>query len=66
MAAALERPDRALLPSAPMDGSRMVDVKQRLPDDSDKVRGWKLVDVVDPNQLRALRLPDPAAAGSKV
>ncbi|CAA6669573.1 unnamed protein product [Spirodela intermedia] len=73
MAAAMERPDRALLPSIPMaagmgsmDSSRMVDVKQRLPDDSDKVRAWKLVDIVDPNQLRALRLSDPTAAVAKI
>lgn len=48
-----------------MDNSRLVDVKPRIPDDVDKIKSWKIPDIVDPSQLKALRLPDSIAA-SKV
>ncbi|KAL5230740.1 hypothetical protein ABZP36_029516 [Zizania latifolia] len=63
MAGNSERPDR-VLPTvsmsglASMDVSRTPDVKPRLTDESEKVKTWKLVDIVDLGHLRALRMPD--------
>ena len=45
-----------------MDNSRLVDVKPRISDDTDKLKSWKS-DIVDSCQLKALRLPDSIAAG---
>ncbi|XP_058085510.1 protein TOPLESS-RELATED PROTEIN 2-like isoform X2 [Magnolia sinica] len=42
-----------------MDSNRTVDVKPRIVDDVDKIKSWKLADIVDSAQLKALRLPDP-------
>lgn len=42
----------------------MTDVKPRISDDSDnKIKMWKLSDIVDISQLKALRLPDSSTAG---
>ncbi|KAL5219772.1 hypothetical protein ABZP36_024485 [Zizania latifolia] len=63
MAVNSERPDR-VLPTvsmsglASMDVSRTPDVKPRLTDESEKVKIWKLADIVDSGHLRALRMPD--------
>uniref|UniRef100_A0A0E0LRK0 CTLH domain-containing protein n=1 Tax=Oryza punctata TaxID=4537 RepID=A0A0E0LRK0_ORYPU len=71
MAVNSERPDRAL-PTvsmsglAPMDVSRTPDVKPRITDESEKVKTWKLADIVDSGHLRALRMPDTSATSSKV
>lgn len=46
-----------------MDSSRLIDVKPRISDELDKMRSWKIPDIVDPSQLKALRLPDPVATG---
>lgn len=41
-----------------MDNSRLVDVKPRILDDVDKIKSWKISDIVDPSQMKPLRLPD--------
>lgn len=47
-----------------MDNSRTADVKPRISDDSDnKIKIWKLADIVDSSQLKALHLPDTQTAG---
>lgn len=48
-----------------MDNSRLVDVKPRISDDTDKLKSWKS-DIVDSSQLKALRLPDSIVAGKVV
>ncbi|KAF2306653.1 hypothetical protein GH714_020103 [Hevea brasiliensis] len=71
IAPVLERSDR--IPPAvtisslgTMDNSRLVDVKPRISDELDKIKSWKIPDIVDPSQLKALRLPDPIATGKVV
>lgn len=51
-----------------MDSSRTQDVKPRIntADESDKAKTWKMADISDSSNLKALRLPDTAAAPSKV
>ncbi|KAJ6433832.1 hypothetical protein OIU84_017522 [Salix udensis] len=67
LASSLERSDR-IQPAVSignlgtMDNSRLVDVKPRISDDTDKLKSWKS-DIVDSSQLKALRLPDSIAAG---
>lgn len=46
-----------------MENSRLVDVKPRISDELDKIKSWKIPDIVDPSQLKALRLPDSIANG---
>ena len=46
-----------------MDNSRLVDVKPKISDDLEKIKSWKIPDIVDQSQLKALRLPDPVTAG---
>jgi hypothetical protein len=48
--------------------SRTPDVKPRInaADESDKAKTWKMADISDSSNLKALRLPDTAAASSKV
>ncbi|KAJ0014388.1 hypothetical protein Pint_21632 [Pistacia integerrima] len=70
IASTLERPDRvppavSINSLGPMDSSRLVDVKPRIADDGDKVKSWKIPDVSDPSQMKALRLPN-SIAPSKV
>ncbi|XP_042420802.1 protein TOPLESS-RELATED PROTEIN 2-like isoform X1 [Zingiber officinale] len=68
---AAERPDR-LLPAVSMgslavvDSNRNVDVKPRILEDTEKSKGWKLVDIVDSAHLKALRLPDTLTASKVV
>ncbi|KAG8649977.1 protein TOPLESS-RELATED PROTEIN 2 isoform X2 [Manihot esculenta] len=71
IAPVLERSDR--IPPAmsisnlgTTDSSRLIDVKPRISDELDKMRSWKIPDIVDPSQLKALRLPDPVATGKVV
>ncbi|XP_021665007.2 protein TOPLESS-RELATED PROTEIN 2 isoform X1 [Hevea brasiliensis] len=71
IAPVLERSDR--IPPAvtisslgTMDNSRLVDVKPRISDELDKIKSWKIPDIVDPSQLKALRLPDSIATGKVV
>lgn len=51
---------------APMESSRMADVKPRISDEADKIKSWKLAEVVDSAHLKALRLPDSMTTTSKV
>lgn len=52
---------------ASMENSRLVDVKPRVSDDVDnKIKVWKMPDIVDQSQLKALRLPDPMTASKIV
>ncbi|KAL5568176.1 hypothetical protein UlMin_024751 [Ulmus minor] len=63
VAPTLERP--SIIPPAmsissigTMDNSRLVDVKPRILEDMDKNKSWKISDIVDPSQIKPLRLPD--------
>lgn len=49
-----------------MDASRTPDVKPRITDESEKVKTWKLADIVDNGHLRALPLADTDTNPSKV
>ncbi|KAG6537079.1 hypothetical protein ZIOFF_002160 [Zingiber officinale] len=66
-----ERPDR-LIPAVSMsslavvDSNRNVDVKPRILEDTEKTKGWKLVDILDSAHLKALRLPDTFTASKVV
>lgn len=46
-----------------MENSRLVDVKPRISEDIDKIKSWKISDIADPSQMKALRLPDSTTAG---
>lgn len=66
----LERSDRIQTPMsignlATAESSKVADIKPRILDNTDKVKSWKFPDIIDPVQLKALRLPDPLTA-SKV
>ncbi|CAD5173037.1 protein TOPLESS-RELATED PROTEIN 2-like isoform X1 [Musa acuminata AAA Group] len=71
IAATLERADR-ILPAvsmsslAAMDNNRTADIKPKISDDTDKIKNWKLVDIVDSANPRTLRLPDTLATSTKV
>ncbi|KAL5724564.1 Protein TOPLESS-RELATED PROTEIN 2 [Ranunculus cassubicifolius] len=63
----VERSDR-VPPAMPMssfalDSSRTLDVKLRMSDDDNKIKSWKLSEIVDTSQLKALLLPDSKATG---
>lgn len=49
-----------------MDNNRTADIKPKISDDTDKIKNWKLVDIVDSANPRTLRLPDTLATSSKV
>ncbi|THU71819.1 hypothetical protein C4D60_Mb04t05530 [Musa balbisiana] len=51
---------------AAMDNNRAADIKPKISDDSEKIKCWKLADIVDSAHLKALRLPDPVTTSSKV
>ena len=40
-----------------MDSSRLVEVKPSIANGGDKVKSWKIPDVSDPSQMKALCLP---------
>lgn len=67
IAPSMERPDRippsVSISSLAMDGSRLVDVKPRISEDVEKSKSWKIPDIVDSSQLKALRLPDSMITG---
>ncbi|XP_065050198.1 protein TOPLESS-RELATED PROTEIN 2-like [Musa acuminata AAA Group] len=71
VAATPERPDR-VLPAvsmtslAVMDSNRAADVKPRISEDTEKIKSWKLADVVDSAHIKALHLPDSTSTKSKV
>lgn len=46
-----------------MENNRLVDVKPRISDDVDKIKSWKISDIADPSQMKALRLPDSTTSG---
>ncbi|RZS09223.1 hypothetical protein BHM03_00040277 [Ensete ventricosum] len=60
----LANPDGLRL--AAMDNNRTVDIKPKISDDSEKIKNWKLADIVDSAHLKALRLPDSMTTSSKV
>ncbi|XP_077237894.1 protein TOPLESS-RELATED PROTEIN 2-like [Tasmannia lanceolata] len=67
LAATLDRSDRmppavSMNSLAAIDGNRTVDVKP----DVDKIKSWKLADIVDSAQLKTLRLPDTLTTGKVV
>ncbi|KAJ4951831.1 hypothetical protein NE237_028663 [Protea cynaroides] len=71
LASPLDRSDRippqvSIGSLGPMDNSRTADVKPRVTEDVDKVKIWKLPDIVDSAQLKALRLPDSMVTGKVV
>ncbi|KAJ8486353.1 hypothetical protein OPV22_018838 [Ensete ventricosum] len=71
IAAATEVTDRTLpvvsmSSLAAMDNNRTVDIKPKISDDSEKIKNWKLADIVDSAHLKALRLPDSMTTSSKV
>ncbi|KAL3497944.1 hypothetical protein ACH5RR_040676 [Cinchona calisaya] len=51
---------------ATMEGSRVADVKPRISDNADRIKGWKFPDIADSAQLKTLRLPDPLTASKVV
>ncbi|KAJ0968054.1 hypothetical protein J5N97_024971 [Dioscorea zingiberensis] len=67
----LELPDR-ISPAVPMtslatmDSTRNVDVKPRIAEDTEKIKSWKLADIVDSAHLKGLRLPDTMTTTAKV
>ncbi|MQM06666.1 hypothetical protein Taro_039491 [Colocasia esculenta] len=67
----LERSDK-ISPPIPMaaltamETSRTPDVKPRISDDLDKVKSWKLADIVDPNLLKAIKLPESSTTAGKI
>ncbi|XP_042491960.1 protein TOPLESS-RELATED PROTEIN 2-like isoform X2 [Macadamia integrifolia] len=71
LASPLDRPDRippqvSIVSLGPMDSSRTPDVKPRVTEEVDKVKSWRLPDIVDSAQLKALRLPDTMTTGKVV
>ncbi|KAI6668108.1 hypothetical protein NL676_032963 [Syzygium grande] len=58
-----------LMPDKPqegtMDSSGLVDVNPRISDDVDKIKSWKIPDVADPSQLKAVQLPDSVSTGKE-
>ncbi|CAL9151829.1 unnamed protein product [Musa hybrid cultivar] len=64
IAATPELTDRTL-PVVSMS-SLAADIKPKISDDSEKIKCWKLADIVDSAHLKALRLPDPVTTSSKV
>lgn len=66
MATTLERGDRILPAVSAITDGRTADVKPRITDDTDKIRSWKLTDVVDPAHLKALTLPDSSTSKNKI
>ncbi|XP_029116430.1 protein TOPLESS-RELATED PROTEIN 2 isoform X2 [Elaeis guineensis] len=59
-------PSQQINVKAPMESSRMADVKPRISDDADKIKSWKSAEIVDSAHLKALRLPDSMTTASKV
>ncbi|RZS10789.1 hypothetical protein BHM03_00042060 [Ensete ventricosum] len=51
---------------AVMDSNRAADVKPRISEDTEKIKSWKLADVVDSAHIKALHLPDSTSTKSKV
>ena len=49
-----------------IDNTRTVDVKPRISEDAEKIKSWKLADIVDSAHLKALRLPDTMTTSAKV
>ncbi|RWW16845.1 hypothetical protein GW17_00019248 [Ensete ventricosum] len=51
---------------AAMDNNRVVDIKPKISEDAEKMKSWKLADIVDSAHLRTLRLPDTVTNSTKV
>ncbi|KAJ6814027.1 protein TPR2-like isoform X1 [Iris pallida] len=70
LAANFDRSDR-IPPAVSMSNmatidSRTVDIKPRIVDDADKVKSWKMADIVESTHLKALSLPESGATTNKV
>ncbi|KAK8947936.1 Topless-related protein 1 [Platanthera guangdongensis] len=70
MVTTLDRSDRVLpavsVNSLAITDVRTADVKPRVADDVDKIRSWKLTDIVNPAHLKPLTLPDSSASKNKI
>ncbi|KAK3037662.1 hypothetical protein RJ639_030439, partial [Escallonia herrerae] len=67
----LERSDRIPTPlsignHATVDSIKVGDIKPRVLDNVDKFKSWKLPEIINSAQLKALRLPDPLTASKVV
>ncbi|KAG6472557.1 hypothetical protein ZIOFF_070023 [Zingiber officinale] len=51
---------------AVVDSTRVADVKPRIPEETERIRSWKLTEIVNVGHLKTLRLPDSTSAVSKV
>ncbi|KAG6524143.1 hypothetical protein ZIOFF_014034 [Zingiber officinale] len=51
---------------AVVDSTRAADVKPRIPEETERIRSWKLTEIVNVGHLKTLRLPDSTSAVSKV
>ncbi|KAG6529809.1 hypothetical protein ZIOFF_012023 [Zingiber officinale] len=51
---------------AVVDSTRVADVKPRIPEETERIRSWKLIEIVNVGHLKTLRLPDSTSAVSKV
>ncbi|CAA6667022.1 unnamed protein product [Spirodela intermedia] len=68
MATTIERADKnassvPITGLTAMENSRTADVKSRISDDAEKIKGWKLAEIVDHKQLKAMSLPDSSTSG---
>ncbi|XP_042467326.1 protein TPR3-like [Zingiber officinale] len=52
--------------NAVVDSTRAADVKPRIPEETERIRSWKLTEIVNVGHLKTLRLPDSTSAVSKV
>ncbi|XP_065005896.1 protein TOPLESS-RELATED PROTEIN 2-like isoform X1 [Musa acuminata AAA Group] len=66
IAATPELTDRTLPVVSMSSLLQAADIKPKISDDSEKIKCWKLADIVDSAHLKALRLPDPVTTSSKV
>ncbi|XP_042472112.1 protein TOPLESS-RELATED PROTEIN 2-like [Zingiber officinale] len=52
--------------NAVVDSTKAADVKPRIPEETERIRSWKLTGIVNVGHLKTLRLPDSTSAVSKV
>ncbi|XP_042410983.1 protein TOPLESS-RELATED PROTEIN 2-like [Zingiber officinale] len=49
-----------------VDSTRAADVKPRIPEETERIRSWKLTEIVNVGHHKTLRLPESTSAVSKV